>query len=112
MQKFLEPKRSHTRLQTLSHTTDHSDAVVRSYCCSIMRNFSYYDSSVTIRQSSGTKGASSSLTLFTRSRALITSRIRCSSRQLGTDGLLQPTTSTSVSVGVYTTATHLTARLL
>ena len=53
-----------------------------------------------IRQSSGTKGASSSLTLFTLSRALTTPHTRCFLRQLGTDGPLQPTTSTSVSVGV------------
>ena len=53
---------------------------------------------MTIRQSSESKGASSSLTLFTLSRALTTSRIRCLSRQVGTDDPLQPAISTSVSV--------------
>jgi hypothetical protein len=53
---------------------------------------------VTIRQSSGTKGASSSLTLFTLSHADYISRIRCFLRSVDTDGLLQPAISTSVSV--------------
>ena len=53
---------------------------------------------------SETKGASSSLTLFTLSRALTTSRTRCFLRSVDTDGLLQPTTSTSVSVDVRVSA--------
>ena len=55
---------------------------------------------MTIRQSSETKGASSSLTLFTLSRALTTSRIRCFVRQQGTDGPLQPAMSANVSMDV------------
>ena len=51
-----------------------------------------------IRQSSGSKGASSSLTLFTLSHADYISRIRCFLRSVDTDGLLQPAISTSVSV--------------
>ena len=53
---------------------------------------------MTVRQSSETKGASSSLTLFTLSHADYISRIRCFLRSVDTDGLLQPAISTSVSV--------------
>ena len=55
---------------------------------------------MTIRQSSETKGASSSLTLFTLSHADYISRIRCFLRSVDTDGLLQPAMHMIVSMGV------------